>query len=86
MSFYDNGSQNVHIPGKTDLVKNNTLDLEKADYLQLLVPKGTIVRSNANHRLTDIYGQDIYTDSQSDDTMLEIWCKVFLVREIGPSY
>jgi len=84
--FYDTSNQNVQVSNNPDLAPNTTLALEKAEYLQLLVPKGTIMRANINKQMSDIYGQPIYTEDQSDDTMLEIWCKVFSVREIGASF
>ena len=61
---------------------SHTLDVEQADYLQLFVPRSSIGRYNLNSNITDQYGFSIQSNESSDTAMLEIWCKVFSIREL----
>lgn len=57
------------------------LNLEKAEYLQLFVPKSRVASVDVRNP-TYSYDTLVPTDD-NDNSMLEIWCKVFFVRELN---
>jgi len=83
LEFFDNQNQ---LSNPDDGYRTNELDLENAEYLQLLVPKSTITRHDTKHIITDIYGIPIGSENRSDEGLLEIWVKVFHMREIHSTY
>ena len=65
------------------LVTNGTSNLESAEYLQLLIPRSTLTRYNVKNNLSGIYGGVSFDNEKDDNSMLEIWCKVFMIRELS---
>lgn len=61
---------------------NATSNLESAEFLQLLVPRSTLARYNVNNNLSGMYGIPFDNEGE-DNSMLEIWCKVFMIRELN---
>jgi len=85
--FDENGSgQRFFTHNKDSLINSRALDLEKADYLQLFVPRESIAKYNSNNTLSDLYGLPLKTSDEGESTILEIWCKVFLVRELSSNF
>ena len=63
------------------LTTRRDLNLEKAEYLQLFVPKNRVAHFDV---LNPTFSYDTLVPTDENDTsMLEIWCKVFLVRELN---
>jgi len=78
----EDGSSGI---GYGQLNLNTSLDLEKADYLQLLVPRHSISRYDVNGNLSGLYGIPDPTNGDPN-AVLEVWCKVFYVRELSPTF
>jgi hypothetical protein len=62
-------------------LRKRTLDLEKADYIQLFVPS-KMARYNIRNSTEDLHDLPLLTEEGDENSMLEIWCKVFLIREL----
>lgn len=62
--------------------RDRILDLEKADYLQLFVPRQGLVRYSLHNNASTLYDLPIVSED-ADNSMLEIWCKVFLIRDLS---
>ncbi len=84
MEFFD-GEDNVAINMTEDgrLITNGTSNLESAEFLQLLVPRSTLTRYNVKNNLSGVYGGVSFDNEKDDNSMLEIWCKVFMIRELN---
>jgi hypothetical protein len=69
--------------GIEDLSVGKTLDLEKADFVQLLVPKNMIGRYGINE-ISSETGIPIIPDVE-DKTLIEVWAKIYAVRDLALS-
>lgn len=88
MEFFENQDHTIPLDGEkskiemNELYLNGSLDLEKADFLQLIVPRKSVTRLNIKNNISGVYE---VPEPSSDETnsVLEVWCKVFYVRELG---
>jgi len=60
-----------------------TLDLEKADYVQILLPKNMIGRYGVTENSSET-GIPIIPDVE-DKTLIEVWAKIYAVRDLALS-
>jgi len=86
LEFFDGqDNQSIHLGPDGKLFTNATSNLENAEYLQLLVPRSTLARYNVNNNLSGMYGIPFESEGE-DNSMLEIWCKVFMIKELSQVY
>lgn len=69
-------SQGVFVP------RTKTLDLEKADFIQLLVPKYSVGRMGVTENTSEIENLPVQHIPEEDNTLVEIWCKIYAVRDL----
>jgi len=64
------------------LTRRKTLDLEKAEYVQLLLPKYSIGQVNL---MDSSNGTNLPAYQKFDDesSLIEVWCKIFAVRDLS---
>jgi len=84
LEFYEKDDKRIHMEGVE--VDSRIMDLEKAEYLQLLVPRHSLARYDVKNNISGLYGVPIQQHEDNENSMLEIWCKVFLVRELNSSF
>jgi len=66
--------------------RSRTLDIEKAEYVQLLLPKHSIGRMGITDNSSEIENLPFYQKAEEDNSLIEVWCKIFAVRDIGASF
>jgi len=86
LEFFDGqDNQSIHLGPDGKIYTNATSNLENAEYLQLLVPRSTLARYNVNNNLSGMYGIPFENEAENN-SMLEVWCKVFMIRELKQAY
>lgn len=60
--------------------RTRQLDLEKAEYLQLLVPKYTVGKLNVAEHSNEIRTAHDCGPYENDNGLVEVWCKVLARR------
>jgi len=60
-------------------------NVEKSEFIQLFVPKNSLKRFNL-WDLKNRYTQVIQNENSDDNSIVELWCKVFLVRELSSNF
>ena len=76
--FANEGRDNFEIGAKT-------LDLEKAEYIQLLLPKQSIGRLGITENSSEINNLPTFQEAEEQNSVIEVWCKVFAVRDFAAS-
>ena len=79
---------NNHPSYSNTLTKRKTLDVEKAEYVQLLLPKYSIGQVNM---MDNSNGTNLPTYQKFDEesSLVEVWCKIFAIRDLAnltPNY
>jgi len=82
--FCPSGFEIVTAEEKQEIDNQGTIyvpNIETAQYLQLILPRHSIQLSFKNENGSDYTGPAVNEDG--DGTLLELWCKVFYVRELA---
>jgi len=74
-------------PEHEEIIKkpNNNKGLIESEYLQFYIPKTQITGIYKNQSNGDMIMShpDMVKNSQDENVMLEVWCKIFHVRELA---
>lgn len=65
------------------MIRRKTLDVEKVEYVQLLLPKYSIgqvgLMDKSNGTDLPVYN----TFDNQDNSFVEVWCKIFAIRDLA---
>jgi len=65
------------------LTRRKTLDLDKAEYVQLLLPKYSIGKVDMIDSSNGTNNLPAYQKFDEDGSLIEVWCKIFAVRDLS---
>lgn len=73
--------------GPIGLSRSKTLDLEKAEYVQLILPKQSISRLSVSEYSSELNNIPAYSEkSEEENTLIEVWCKIFAIRDVAATF
>jgi hypothetical protein len=58
------------------------INFDKAEYLQLLVPKNGVRRVNGNLDIIENFEHHMHKNEEKENSILDLWCKVFRKKEV----
>ena len=66
-------------------LRNTSITLEKAEWLQLFVPKSNVQSAKLRGKENLGVSGDVECDKE-DSSLLELWCKVFYARDVPSTF